>query len=477
MKTEILRFEHVSAILYGNQILDNASLTIFSDELIGIFVHEDLDALALTRLISGSLTPSKGEIYIDNHPVGTLKQHLFPKKLYHLSRTSHLVKQMSAGENIFLNLPRSTSSPWLDKKQIYALTSDLLSEYQVFYITPDAIVSQLDIFSQHVVEILKAAASGVRILVIDQIVQYCSKKERALLFSLVEKLRAKHITVCYISTQYIEAFEQADRIAIMDDGFFISVLDRRQDGGPLLPSLFQTRYSFPANFDRRLSSPGKQIMEAVRLSFHPDLHPLSFSLRTGEILGLYDESRLMSQTLSLPALPRHLMSGQLYLNGKQLLPATRKQLLAGGLAIIPPTDPTNTTFDNMSLVDNITLHLSSRCYAGPFIRPHIDQYIARQILKRIHSEKILEQCCNQKRLPLLSKDSATIVSIARWLGANPDVLLFINPFTNFNEQGCIEFLTILQYLSQQGIAVILCNVDKSPLEEICDSILIVERNR
>ncbi len=206
--------------------LENVSLTVREGEIHALVGENGAGKSTLMKILSGVYPHGSYEGTItyagqerrfstinDSEPLGIIIIH----------QELALIPLLSIAENIFLNDPPSRFGV-IDRGQVYARTKALLAKVGL-HDPPDTLITDIGIGKQQLVEIAKALAKQVRLLILDEPTASLNERDSAALLDLLAEFRTQGITSILISHKLNEISKVADRITILRDGRAVQTLD------------------------------------------------------------------------------------------------------------------------------------------------------------------------------------------------------------------------------------------------------------
>ena len=271
----LLEVRHVSKQFTGVRALDDVSLTLGLGDVLAIVGENGAGKSTLMRIIAGVETPTSGEIFVDGQsvPFTSIAQALrLGISLIH--QELNLADNLSIGANIFLGR-EPTKFGLIDRATIDRESRKYL-EMVGLDVDPQTIVSTLSIGKQQLVEIAKALSTNARILIMDEPTSSLSEPEANKLFDVVRQLRARGVSVLYISHRLREVEELADRVLVLRDGKLSGRLLRNENNRQNMIRLMIGR-DVSRFYQRTPHAPGSELLsvQGLRTSTHPR-HAVSF---------------------------------------------------------------------------------------------------------------------------------------------------------------------------------------------------------
>src|SRR6185436_14798667 len=172
----------------------------------------------LMKLLAGVHEPDDGEIQIDGRSA-RLKSPREARRqgISIVFQELNLFPHRTVAANVFVNRELMSPWGWVDRRAMREATRRALSELNVA-LSPDALVGPLAIGEKQLIEIARTLEQRSRIVILDEPNSALNEAESQRLFEIVRRLRARGITIVYVSHRLEEVFAIADRITVLRDG-------------------------------------------------------------------------------------------------------------------------------------------------------------------------------------------------------------------------------------------------------------------
>lgn len=280
----ILELEHVSKLFPGVVALDDVSIDFRAGEIHALVGENGAGKSTMIKTLTGYHKPTKGIIRYEGKEYsgftpGSAKEVGIGVIYQELNMVNHL----TVAENIFLSaLPKK--GILLDKKEMERKTQKLLEEMEL-PISPKALVGDLTIGYQQMVELAKALIADSKLIIFDEPTAPLSNREVEILFKMIAKLKAKGITLIYISHRLDEIFRICDRVSVMRDGKLITTLNVAETTKDQLIQLMVGR-AMNEVYPQRPPHESREILLETKNLTGNGVKNISLEIRKGEVLGL-----------------------------------------------------------------------------------------------------------------------------------------------------------------------------------------------
>ncbi len=291
---ELLKMTGITKTFPGVYALDGVDLELYRGEVLALLGENGAGKSTLLKVLSGVYTPDAGEIYVD----GTKKVFKEPadaaaEGIRIIYQEINSYDELTVAENIFVN-NEPKKGGLVDWKEMNSRAEALLKRLNED-IEPTRIVGGLSTAQKQLIEIARALANDIRILVMDEPTSALSDTEVDALLKLVKELAKEGISVIYISHKLDELYTVATRVQIMRDGKRVGVRMLAQTPQEELVRLMvgrEIRDMYP-----KVEIPrGETVLEVQNLT-NQKIHDISFEVHAGEILGIFG----LTVCLKLPA--------------------------------------------------------------------------------------------------------------------------------------------------------------------------------
>jgi len=276
----------------GVVALSDVSLDIAAGELHAIVGENGAGKSTLMKILSGVITQFEGELRLRGKPVrfaGTRDAEHAGVSIIH--QELNLVEQLSAAGNIFLGREKRAALGLLNQRAMDREAARLLQDLEC-EIDPRSLAGSLRVGDQQLIEIAKALSLSADILIMDEPTSALTEAEVARLYRVIERLRARGVTILYISHKMDEVFRLADRITVLRDGRFVQTLQRKATDARQITHLMVGREIEETDLSRPRAA-GNVVLEVRNLSLPWPGHArrwrlsnINLKLRRGEILGI-----------------------------------------------------------------------------------------------------------------------------------------------------------------------------------------------
>ncbi|MCX4869193.1 sugar ABC transporter ATP-binding protein [Streptomyces sp. NBC_01369] len=466
----MLTMQGVSKSFLGVRVLDGVGLDLEAGEVHALVGENGAGKSTLMKILAGEHLPDAGTITID----GTGRSFGHPAEAQAagvgiIHQEFALLTHRTVAENVFLGR-EPTRYGLVDRRAMERRTAELLAELDETGITPRTPVHELSVARRQTVEIVKALASDVRILVMDEPTAALADHEVERLGSLVRRLTARGIGILYISHRLREVFDLSRRITVLKDGRRVTTLDTRETDADTVVRAMVGR-ELGAYYPPRAGpgEPGKERL-TVRGGGNSRISGIDLTLRAGEVVGvagLQGSGRTSLARALFGAAP--FTTGAMTVGGEPLRPANPREAVRAGIALVTEDRKGEGLALHQSVADNALLVTRAVPARGrPAARREVTALLERV---RLHAHG------EDQQVQYLSGGNQQKVVIARWLAARPRVLLFDEPTRGVDVGAKAAIHTLVRELAREGLAVLIISSELPELIGMSDRILVMSEGR
>ena len=473
MNDFLLTLERVSKSFPGALALDRISLTVARGETHIIVGENGAGKSTLIKLVAGVYVPDEGEILFDGaryHPKSPHDAQLAGIRVVH--QELNLLAHLSVAENLMLEkLPRRFGM--VDYGVLNKRAAALLAEVGLA-IDPDLHVNELGVAQRQLVEIAKALCYESKLLVLDEPTATLTPPEIERLFAIIRKLRARGVTIIYISHRLHEIFEIGDRVSVLRNG---KVVTTRAVGELTIADIMRLMVGREIDeeyiFDDRIT-PGDAVLRVTDLRHKRGMAGLSFEVRRREILGvagLVGSGRTEAMRAAFGADPK--ASGTIELNGVVAEIESPKDAVRNGLCLLTEDRKGQGLLLDLPCDENITITDLRKISRLGILNRRTEDRIARELVGNLRIRMTsLEQLARN-----LSGGNQQKLVLAKWLFRGAAVLILDEPTRGVDVGAKREIYRLLWLLAADGKGIVVVSSDLPELIGICHRIIVFSKNR
>jgi ribose transport system ATP-binding protein len=457
----------------GVTALSEIDLDIYQGEVHVLVGENGAGKSSLIKILCGIYQPDEGEIrYFGNKYAPATTQAAIKSGIRVVYQELNLLSYLSIAENIFFErLPSKTGL--VDFNKLYRDARDMLDEVGL-KISPKTPVHMLGIAQMQLVEIAKALSEESKVLILDEPTATLTSKEIDRLFAIIKSLKQKGVTIIYISHRLQETFEIGDRITILRNGQKVATRLTSEVTIPEIVKMMvgrEMKSEYPYQASVKV---GAEIFRVENITYKGNVHPISFSVKSGEILGvagLVGSGRTETMRAIYGADPKK--SGRVFLNDKELVINKPKDAVAGGICLLTEDRKGQGLILDMSCNANISLaNLTGVSHSGL-----MDFRKEKDVAEKYVNDLDIKTPSTNKWVRFLSGGNQQKVVLAKWLFRNCQVLIFDEPTRGIDVGAKYEIYMLLWKLAESGKAIIVVSSDLPELIGISHRITVFSNGK
>jgi rhamnose transport system ATP-binding protein len=466
----LLRLDSIRKSFGGVLALANVSFELARGEVHALVGENGAGKTTLIKIITGAHAPDAGTLEIDGQTVDrndpTRAKQLGIAAIY---QQPALFAELTVAENIALRIEQRGAWRTIRWRERHARAIELLGRVGAG-VSPLARASDLSMPEQQLVEIASAVGAGARILILDEPTASLSGREVENLFRIIGELRQAGVGMIYISHRLDELPRIADRVTVLRDGHYIGTHPMASVDRDELIRLMVGR-SLEAVFPKTPAAIGPAVLEARGLNCRQlRIRDVSLTVRSGEILGLAGLVGAGRTELARVLFGLHAAdSGDILWRGRPVDirdPAAAAEL---GIAYIPEDRRRHGVILEMPVAANTTLATLRSMTHGGLIDFAEERRVARTIVVRlaIKTPSIHTPVAN------LSGGNQQKVALARWLVAEPQLLILDEPTQGVDVGAKAEIHRLMSELAGRGIAILMISSELPEVLGMSDRIAVM----
>ena len=469
----ILELSGMSKRFPGVRALHNVHLRLRAGECTALLGENGAGKSTLVKILTGIYQPDESSIKMDGREVAFASPaDASAAGITAIHQETVMFDELSVAENIFMGHMPKTKTGLIDWAAMRAKSTELLERLEAGF-APGTLLKRLGVAQKHLVEIARALSHDARIIIMDEPTAALSEREIDDLFRIVAQLKAQGRAILFISHKFDEVFRICERWTCLRDGEHVGdglIADATQ------ADLVKLMVGRPIDqvFPKRAVTAGDVILEVEDLSNATEFAGASFTLRKGEILGLYGlvgagRSELVQALFGLSPVTR----GTVKIDGKPVAIASPAEAIKAGIAYVPEDRQVQGTFQPMGIRENTTL-ASLAGHAGRGFLSRAKELATTQKLGQRLSVKAAHW---EQRLGELSGGNQQKVVVAKWLATNPRILILDEPTKGIDIGSKAAVHEFMSELAAQGLAIILVSSELPEVMGMSDSIQVMHAGR
>ena len=460
---------------------DNISLQVRRGEILALLGENGSGKTTLMNILSGIYYPDAGRITVNGREV-TIRS---PKEAFDLGigmihQHYKLVEVLTAAENITLGLKGSFT---VKRRELVREIRELTEKYG-FDLDPTKKIYDMSVSEKQTVEIIKVLYRGADILILDEPTAVLTPQETEKLFKILRNMRDDGKAVVIITHKLNEVMSVSDRVSILRKGVSIATVNTSETDAQTLTDLMVGRKVSLEIECPEVSFERKDFLKVVDLTClgtegHKALDAVSFSLRSGEIMGVAGIAGSGQRELCEAIAGLYPVQGGAILCKSEnsagevlenIVGMTPTEIIKKGVAMafVPEDRLGMGLVASMDMVDNMMLKSYGRG-KGMFVDRKTPRAMAEEI------KDSLEVVTPGVTTPVrrLSGGNVQKVLVGREIASAPNVLIVAYPVRGLDINSSYTIYNLLNEQKSKGVAVMFIGEDLDVLMELCDRIMVL----
>ncbi|HWT31539.1 MAG TPA: sugar ABC transporter ATP-binding protein [Propylenella sp.] len=478
----LLAMRGISKKFPGVQALDTVDFEVLPGEIHALLGENGAGKSTLLKILSGAQKPDAGAISFAGQDIALASPHDAQKLgIVTIYQEFTLAPNMTIAENVWIGREPGPR-PFVSWRKMAEATR-AITERLGLAVRPMALVRDLSVAEQQMVEIARALSMRSRLIVMDEPTSALSSTEVQKLFRIVRDLRREGLSIIFVTHRLEEVMELCDRYTVLRDGKLVGsgrVADTSVDGiirsmvGRQVNALFA---------HREAAEPGPVALDVRGLTRRGNaqdphasvLADVSFSVRRGEILGiagLVGAGRTETARAIFGADPFD--AGEIRVDGAPVAIRTPRDAIRHGIGLVPEDRKQQALFLALAVRMNVSMAALGRLKRW---RLFVDEPAERAMVEEYRRALNIRMAGPEQLVINLSGGNQQKVVLARWLALRPKVLIVDEPTRGIDIGAKVEVHNLLFEMARSGIAIIAISSELPEILAISDRIVTMREGR
>jgi simple sugar transport system ATP-binding protein len=476
--TALLELRNLTKEYRGVAAVSDVSLTLEAGRVHAILGENGAGKSTLTKMMAGAVAPTRGEMLLDGRPVtfsspGEALRH----GIAMVFQETSLVPSLTVAQNLFLGDEKVFNR----LRGLYIAAQQFLQSLN-FPVDPAANVSTLGAAQRQMVEIARAVRKNARLIIFDEPTATLTPEEKHHFFALVGRLKARGVSIVFISHALEEALLISDRITVLRDGQHVVTDDTASfDRDKIIRSMVGRSLSDQL-YNRDAARParpyGRKMLSVQNLSMGRMVRNTSFSVYAGQITGVFGligSGRTESLKVVAGVLKRNFFHGGIVrLLGRPVRYRTPRPAVKAGIAYVTEDRKVEGIFETMSIAESIHIGALAASRGRSWL---ISRREMRALAARWTEALSIRSINANARVLELSGGNQQKVVIAKALVQDPRIVIFDEPTRGVDVGAIAEIHQIINDLADQGLAVVVISSYLPEVLNLSDRILVARQGR
>lgn len=481
----LLEMKNITKLFPGVKALDNVNLQVEEGEIHALVGENGAGKSTLMNVLSGVYPYGdyEGQILYNGKECKFSNIRDSEKEgIVIIHQELALIPYMSIGENMFLG--NEQGHPYqIDWGSVYSKADDLLKVVGLKE-SSRTLIKDISIGKQQLVEIAKALAKNVRLMILDEPTASLNEDDSQKLLELLQKFKAEGMTSILISHKLNEVAQVADHITVIRDGATIETLTKGVDdfSEPRIIKGMVGR-EIQDRFPKRQTKIGDVMLEVKDWTVYHPLYAgrkvcdgVNIKVRSGEVVGISGLMGSGRTELAMSIFGKSYgtnISGQLLINGQEVHLKNVQDAIAHKIAYVSEDRKNDGLILSNPIRVNTTLaNLKSISPMG-----RIDKDKERQVAEEYREKLQIKTPSCEQIVGNLSGGNQQKVLLAKWMFADPDTLILDEPTRGIDVGAKYEIYTIINNLVAQNKSVLMISSEMPEILGMCDRIYVMNEGR
>ena len=457
----------------GVRALDKVSFSAYCGEVHCLAGENGAGKSTLMKVLAGMYRPDEGEIFFKGervnfrNPMDALKKGV---NLIHQELS--LVPELSVAENVFLGRLPLKKGGVVDKALLAEKTRQILDRLGCHF-SEKELVGTLSIGCQQLVEIARALSHDPQVVIFDEPTASLTESEVEILFRNIRALKEQGVAIIYITHKMDEIFAISDRISVLRDGKKTGtrMTSETNQGEVINLMIGRDLTDFFAKTEKTI---GQEVLRVEGLTREGLVRDVSFSVRRGEVLGLYGLIGAgRSETVEAIFGIARPDNGRIFMDDKAVRVDNPRQAVELGMGFVPEDRKEQGLVLGMTCAENLSLVKLPELRRFGLIQKKKERALFDEFAKKL---SISTPGPGQKVLKLSGGNQQKIV-ISKWMAISPRILILDEPTRGIDVGSKSEIHKLIGKMAKEGMAVIVISSEMPEIMGVCDRIITMAEGR
>lgn len=465
----LIEVRNIRKSFSNNVVLDDINMNIYKGEIHSLVGENGAGKSTLMNIICGVLPRDSGMVFLEDKPIEAktpLEATNMGISIIH--QEFNLIPHLSVAENIYLGRQPLKKKHFIDFKKMDESVRELSKRLDVA-LDPEALVKDLSVAQQQMVEIMKALSVESKLIIMDEPTAALTPQEVKFLFDIVRSLKEQNKSIIFITHRLNEIMEISDRITVLKDGQMVNTVNVRDITRDDIISMMVGREVtniFPVIEEKNA---GDTVLEVNDLVVRSGKTGASLKVRKGEIVSIAGlEGQGQREIIRAIFGLAPILSGEIKLNGKKVEIRNTKQAVRHQMAFLSDDRKQECLCLILPIFNNISLPIMNKLTKYGFLTNGMEKSLSMGMAEKL---RIKASSLNQ-HVRALSGGNQQKVALAKCLVCNPKLLIIHEPTRGIDVNAKIEIYKLLRDLADQGMAILMLSSDLLEVIHTSNRILV-----
>ena len=470
--TVVLAFRDIRKSFGAVRALNGVSFDIAAGETHAIVGENGAGKSTLLKILAGLVRPDQGQVLWEGAPLHIASSRdALEHGIGMVYQEMLAFPNLSVTANIFAGRELTGCAGWLHTDEMRRRTRALLDELHLD-VDPDAPAVSLPAARRQLLQVARALAFDCKVLVLDEPTTALTDAETDHLFAIVNRLKARGVTVIYVSHRLHEVFQLCDRITVLRDGSYVTTLNARDTSNDAIVRLMVGR-DLPPRDDTAHAGEARAALTIESLTRRPCFANVSFSVAIGEIVALFGlvgsgRSELLETIFGI----HRPHGGRVSLDGRSVTLRSPVEAARAGIALVPEERQRQGLFLNLRLVDNLVLPLRLATRAM-----RVSRAADRREAAHLMDTWRIKAAGPAAYPDSLSGGNQQKVVLAKWLATGPRVLMLDEPTKGVDVGAKFEIHAVIRREAARGTACLVVSSDLPEVLALAHRVIVMREGR
>ena len=469
----IMQLKGINKSFQAVHALVNIDLDIYTGETLGLVGENGAGKSTLVKILTGAHEFDSGEVIFEGKPV-QIRGPLHAKNMgiSQAYQRAEYVPALTVAENIFLGEEDYAKHGFVSIQAMIVESQKVLEQYGIA-IDARTRMNRLSVAECQLVTIVKMLRRKPKLIIFDEPTAVLSDNEVGTLFQIIRQLQREHVTIIYISHRLDEVFKIANRIAVMRDGYMITVLENKNiTHENLIEHMLGRKLGmmFP---QKNVCGTNQEILRVEKLN-NKNIKDISFSMRKGEILciiGLVGSKRT-ELVRAIYGVDR-LDSGSICVDGKPVVIHSPRAAIGKGIFLAPEDRKGMGIVPERPISENITYSNLKQFFHLGYVRQKNETKYAEDLKAQIKIKApTIRTLCSE-----LSGGNQQKVIVAKALTSDPKVLIVDEPTQGIDVGAKAEIYQLIHEMVDRGVSILMITSETEEALGLANRILVMREGR
>lgn len=480
----VMEARKITKIFPGTRALQEVDFSVYGGKINVLVGENGAGKSTLMKILAGIEQPTSGEIYLYNGSVTPSRvsfantRDAARKGIGIVHQELNLFSDLTVSENIFMNKEiKRYKSLYIHHEQQNEKSKEILHKLGQD-IDPNTLIRNLRLGQQQIVEIAKTMVDEPKILIMDEPTSSLSVQEVEVLFSVIQELKEEGVGIIYISHRMEEIKRIGDYITILRDSRLVETCSMHEIcmNDIVRKMVGRDPQKF---FSGQTHTAGEEVLSVKHMTLPRfgggfTLDKVSFSVRKGEILGIYGlmgagRTELLESMMGVV----EKAEGEVWLEGKSLHGMQPKDRIAHGLVLIPEERQREGLFLNLAVDQNLTMACMHRYAKALKIHDKKERELVLQMIREMR----IKVASPQISINALSGGNQQKVVIGKCLLTQPKVLLMDEPTRGIDVGAKSEVFEIMNTMANNKFGIVFVSSELEEILSMSDRIIVLSKGK